>query len=67
MVANADGTSASPLPNLNVPSDAALSWLPDSKWLITRDYGSPLLVNTTTSDRIPLPQLNSYYQIAVDP
>ncbi len=64
VVANSDGSSAQPL---NIPriikSDAGLDWLPDSKWLITRDWYTPILVNVTTREVVQL--RSDYYQIAV--
>ena len=67
-VANSDGTS---LRQLDIPriikSDAGLAWLPDSKWLITRDWDSPILVNASTAEALTLRSINNCYQIAVKP
>ena len=67
-VANSDGTS---LRQLNIPriikSDAGLAWLPDSKWLITRDWYSPILVNANTGEALTLRSIDGCFQIAVKP
>jgi len=66
-VANSDGTS---LRTLSIPrilkSDAGLAWLPDSKWLITRDWYTPILVNATTGESFALQKIGYSYQIAVE-
>jgi len=67
IVANADGTSAAPLSVPIGATDAGLSWLPDSKWLITRDFFVPVLVNASTSERMPLTAIPGYYQITAKP
>jgi hypothetical protein len=65
-VANSDGTSVR---QLNIPrimkSDAGLDWLPDSKWLITRDWYTPILVNASTGESFALQKIGYSYQIAV--
>jgi hypothetical protein len=66
VLANGDETSARPL-GIGVQADAGLAWLPDSKWLITRDCCSPILVNASTGEVLPLRSIASYYQIAVRP
>jgi hypothetical protein len=66
-VANSDGTSQR---QLNIPrimkADAGLAWLPDSKWLITRDWYTPILVNAGTGESFALQKIGYSYQIAVE-
>jgi hypothetical protein len=67
-VANSDGTSARQLtiPRIIKP-DAGLAWLPDSKWLITRDWYTPILVNASTGESFALQKIGYSYQIAAKP
>ena len=67
-VANSDGTATRTLslPRI-LKSDAGLAWLPDSKWLITRDWYSPILVNASTGESFALRKIGYSYQIAVKP
>ena len=67
-VANSDGTSVRQLtiPRI-IKADAGLAWLPDSKWLITRDWYTPILVNASTGEALTLRSIGNSYQIAVKP
>jgi Tol biopolymer transport system component len=53
-------------PSVNV-GDTGLSWLPDSRWLITRGYNGPLLVNAITGEVISLPGMREFHEIQVRP
>lgn len=66
-VANSDGTSVRTLsiPRM-IKSDAGLAWMPDSKWLITRDWYTPILVNASTGESFALQKIGNSYQIAVE-
>ena len=65
-VANSDGSAVRQLtiPRI-IKSDAGLDWLPDSKWLVTRDWYTPILVNASTGESFALQKIGYAYQIAV--
>jgi hypothetical protein len=47
-----------------VSNDAGIAWSPDGRWLITRGYGGPVLIDVATG-RMGLIGLPSVYQISL--
>jgi hypothetical protein len=65
-IAKTDGTGAKTIA-VGTFSDARVSWIPDGKWLLTRRYDGPVLLNSINNDVVPLKALSRFREMTVGP